>query len=240
MNFKAENKAVLLDILRSIDIVGPLINGDRRKEYTEPYAMAHLLSSLAEGHGLLKFPLESIHREPPNDKPDFLLSMGRKKIGIEHIDARPENETRKDVFRRTEGIGPSVYFETPVEPDKPKRSAKQLRKEIMANVPGAGFGDHIDEQWAKVMLHFIDKKVQKLQTPEFSRYDEDWLLIRDAWPFPSVNPENATKYLFSQILNRNNKLEFHHVFIISCSNRGPVCEITKSGFHFHSRNDLWS
>ena len=63
MNFKAENKTRLLDILQSIDVKGPLLNGSRGKEDTERYAMAHLLSSLAEGCNLLKFPLEVLHRK---------------------------------------------------------------------------------------------------------------------------------------------------------------------------------
>jgi len=237
MNFKAENKAALLDILQSIDIVGHLMSVNRSKKYTEPYAMAHLLSSLAVGDHLLKFPLEVIPKEP--DKPDFLLTMGGKKIGIEHTDARPENETRKDVLR--EEIGRPGHFVNPVEPDEPRRPAEELREEIKANAPKVGWPgeDSTDQDWSRVMLHFIDKKEEKLQKPEFSRYDEDWLLIRDAWPFPSVNPENATRYLLSKIQSREAKLIFHHVFIISNSDRGPVCEVTESGFLIHPRNDLW-
>ena len=90
------------------------------------------------------------------------------------------------------------------------------------------------------MLYFIDKKEKKLRTRDFSRYDEDWLLIRDAWPFPSVNLQNATKHVFSQVMGRNAKLEFHRVFVISRSDRGPVCEIAASGLHLYSRNDLRS
>jgi hypothetical protein len=241
MNFKAQNKAALLDILRSIDIVGPLMSGDRSKEYTEPYAMAHLLSSLAEAHHLLTFPLELIRRKSPNDKPDFLLTMRSKKIGIEHTDARPVNETRKDVLRRSEGIGSSVHFVIPVEPDEPKRPAEELRKEIEKNAHKGGWGDQdrTGQEWSRVMLNVIDKKEEKLQKPEFSRYDEDWLLIRDAWPFVSVTPEKATGYLLSKIQSRKAKLNFHRIFVISNSNRGPVCEVTEFGFLLHPRNDLW-
>jgi hypothetical protein len=242
MNFKAENKATLLDILQSIDVKGPLLNGSLRKEDTEAYAMAHLLSSLAKGSTLLTFPLEVVHRKQHGGKPDFLLTMNGKNIGIEHIDARPQNETKKDVLRRNEGIGPFVYFETPVEPGGTKRRVKQLREEIEANDPGIGWGnqDNTDQKWADVILFIIDAKHQKLRKPEFSRYDEDWLLIRNAWPFHSVNQPNAIKQLFSHIMTRNIKLEFHRVFIISCSGRGPVCEISESGFHLHPRKDLWS
>lgn len=240
MNFKADNKATLLDILRSIDIKGPLISEGKKKEHTETYAIAELLSSLAEEDDLLTFPLQLVHRNPPHDKPDFLLLLGGKKIGIEHTDARPENETCKDVLRNREGIGPVVRFETRAVPGEPKRFVEELRKEIEVNDPKEGWGDQdsVDREWTQVMLWVISEKENKLKE-DFSRYDEDWLLIRDAWPFPSVNPENATKYLFSQILKRNIKLEFHHLFIISCSGRGPVCEVAESGYHLHPRNDLW-
>jgi len=240
MNFKAENKTMLLDILRSMDIMGSLKNNHRGKNAIEPYAIAHLLSSLAAEDELLSFPLQLVHKKPPDDKPDFLLSMEGKKIGIEHTDARPENETRKNVLRNRERIGPMVCFITPAKPGEPRRSVKELRKEIEVNDPGEGWGDQdgVDKEWAQVMLWFIDEKENKLKK-DFSRYNEDWLLIRDAWPFPSVNPENATKYLFSQVMKRNIKLEFHRVFIISSSNRGPVCEVAESGYHLRPRNDLW-
>lgn len=239
MTFKAKNKAELLEKLRSIDIVGPLMNGDRNKEDTERYAMAHLLSSLAAGDHLLTFPLEVIHREP--DRPDFLLTMGGKEIGIEHTDARSENETNKDVLRRLEGIGQPVHFVTPVDPDDPKRTAKELRIEIKKNDPKEGWGDqdHTDQEWSRVMLGVIEKKEEKLLKPEFSRYDEDWLLIRDAWPFVSVDTANATRYLFSKIKSRKAKLNFHRIFIVSNSDRGPVCDVTEFGYSFHSRNDMW-
>lgn len=238
MNFKAEKKATLLDILRSIDIVGPLLSGARNKKHTEPYAMAHLLSSLAVGDHLLIFPLEVIHKKP--DKPDFLLTMGGKNIGIEHTDARSENETRKDALRRSEGIGGSIHFAIPVEPDEPKRTTEELREEIKANPHKGGWGDQdsTDQKWSRVMLNIIDKKEQKLLKPEFSRYDEDWLLIRDAWT-DIPDPENATKYLLSKIQAREAKLIFHRIFIISNSDRGPVCEVTESESLIHPRNDLW-
>jgi len=62
MGLKAENKSKLLSILRSIDVVTPLENGYRKKDATEPYAVAHLLSSLAEVPDALAFPLELSHR----------------------------------------------------------------------------------------------------------------------------------------------------------------------------------
>jgi len=241
VNLRAKNKPTLLRILRSIDIEGPLLSGSLNKEYTESYAMAHLLSSLVEKCDRLIFPLKVVHRTDRGGKPDFLLTLNEKNIGIEHTDARSMNETRKDVLRRKEKIGPPTYLMTHAEPNEPRRNANQLRKEIESNARDAGWGDQdrTDQDWSRVMLCFIDKKVRKLQAPDFSRFDEDWLLIRDAWRFPSVNLQNATKHLFSKIKNQGINLEFHRVFIISCSDRGPVCEIAESGFRLHPRNDLW-
>jgi hypothetical protein len=243
MNFRAENRDELLQLLGKTDIMGPLENDCRRRDATEPYAMAHFLSSLADGDSVLKFPLELIHREPPDDRPDFLLSMGGKEIGVEHVAARSEKEKRKDELRRQEGIGPQVYTTTPDKPAKPdelRPTTEDLRKEILkdAHTPGPG-DDGNDRAWVKVMLHFIDKKRAKLQDPEFSQYDEDWLLIRDAWAFVSVNMENASRLLFLQIQDQNIKLGFHRVFIIGSLNSAPVSETTESGYNLHPRNDLW-
>jgi hypothetical protein len=245
MNFKAENKSELLSILRSVDIVGPLGNDYRGRDATEPYAIAHLLSSLAEARDALAFPLELCHR----DKPDFLLSMGGKRIGIEHREAKPQREIWMNDIRRREGIGPSVVFEVPVEVDGPlesgqldrkqiKEEGERLREEIIADDPKGGYGDQAvsDAEWVRVMLRFIAGKEQKLE--QYTRYDEDWLLIRDAWPFASVNRLNATNQLCSRLQER--KLQFHRVFIVSSENRGPICEVTESAFRLHPRNDLWS
>jgi hypothetical protein len=240
IDFTAENKAMLLDILRSLDIMGPLENGYRGKDATEPYAIAHLLSSLAEVPNALAFPLKLLHREPPCDKPDFLLSMGARTIGIEHADARSENETRKDDLRIRKGMGPLVYFAVPVEPGEAPRSRKELRKEIIANDSKGGWGDpdNTAERWARVMLHFINLKEQKLS--QYSRYDEDWLLIRDAWPFASVDPEKAAKHLFDRIRKRDTRLQFHRVFIISNENTGPIYDISEVTYYLYRRNDLWA
>jgi|GEM_PF-3147861 len=239
MSFRAESRSKLLDVLRSIDVMSSLRNGYRGKDANEPYAIAHLLSSLAEVRDVLAFPLELCHRQPPLDKPDFVLSMGEKRVGVEHVEARSENETRKDNLRREKGIGPEVYLQVPAEIGEPPRSRKELIQEIVTDDLNCGWGDQdrTDAQWATVMIHFIDDKEQKLK--QYSRYDEDWLLIRDAWPFPSVSHENAANQLCLALQKRPTRLQFHRVFIISDVNSGPICEVSESGLCLHSRNDLW-
>lgn len=235
MSIKAENKSRLLSILRSIDVVSPLGNDYRGWRATEPYAIAHLLSSLAEVPGALIFPLELSQK----DAPDFVLSMGEKRVGIEHVEARSVNETKKTALRNREVIGPSVFFDGPVAPVEPDRSAEELRKEIIADDPKDGYGDQdiVDREWVRVMLRIIAGKEQKLE--QYSRYDEDWLLIRDAWPFPSVNRPNATNQLYSELRRRNGRLQFHRVFVISREDRGPIADIAASVFLLRPRNDLW-
>lgn len=238
MHVKAENKAELFNTLKEIDVAGPLMNGTRYKENTEPYAMAHLLSSIAEAKHLLTYPLELIRKDP--DRPDFLLKMGSTKIGIEHTEARSENEARKDALRRSEGIGPSVHFVTPEEPNAPSRTTADLRDEIKKNPHKGGFGDPClrNQKWSQVMLKVIEGKETKLLDPGFTRYDQDWLLIRDAWPAESTTPQNAEQ-LLSMIQSRKAQLKFNCIFIISHNDRGPVIEITESDFKLHPRNDLW-
>ena len=62
MNFIAENGSQLVATLRSIDIIGPLMREGLKSIHTEAYAVAHLLSSIAEEEGPLTFPLELVHR----------------------------------------------------------------------------------------------------------------------------------------------------------------------------------
>lgn len=241
MNFEARDKAALLGVLRSIKIGRPVGSTGTKREYAESYAVAHLLSALAGASSLLMYPLELIHREPPQDRPGFLLTMSGKKVGIEHTDARSSNETRKDVLRVKERIGGEAYLMKPVKLGEPKRSAKELRNEIKADDSGGwGDPDRVAQQWAEVMLYFIERKEHTLHAGGFTRYDEDWLLVRDAWPFPRVRWEDACRDLFSRIRDRGRKLQFHRVFVVTCEDEGPVCEISESGYPLYPRCDLWA
>ncbi len=126
-------------------------------------------------------------------------------------------------------------------PDESKRTAEELREEIGADAHKGGWGNQasIDQEWSNVMLYVIRKKEEKLLYPKFTRYDEDWLLIRDAWPLPFLNPENAIEHLFCKIQSGETNLAFHRVFVVSRSNFGPICEVTESAVHVYPRNDLW-
>ena len=214
------------------------------KEHREAYTIAHLLSSLAEEDNLLTFPLELIHRESP----DFLLLVAGKGIGIEHVDVVSQDECKKEALTdevcRELGVPHLTQFVRHAKPGKTERSPDVLKEEMKADESGHGWGD-TDQytEWINAMLWFIDDKKKDLLGEKFSRYDEDWLLIRDRWSalsLPGVNREEATRRLFKAIQDRNIKLDFHRVFILPSEFRDPVCEVAESGFHLHPRNDLWS
>ncbi|MBK1675039.1 hypothetical protein CKO35_17530 [Ectothiorhodospira shaposhnikovii] len=145
-----KNEIELESVLKSIDISVPRRSEGRTKEHTERYAIAHLLSVLL-GRTQLSYPLELVRRE----RPDFLLKVSGREIGIEHTEAVPQNEAHKAVLRdRVDG--PEVYFISRHQPGEPSKRAKHLIEEIKANHAGSGWeGDSVEREWSEAMLHFV-------------------------------------------------------------------------------------
>ena len=127
--------------LAEINISTPRRSAGRTKDHTERYAIALLLSTLA-GKGRISYPLCLTKRE----RPDFLLTLDTKQIGIEHTEAVSQNEAHETVLRE-KGEGPDVYFISHHHPGEPKKTAKELKEEIEANDDGKAWcGDSVERE----------------------------------------------------------------------------------------------
>ncbi|WP_200383207.1 hypothetical protein [Thiococcus pfennigii] len=232
MNIEASSSEELLNLLRGLDISVPSRTDGRKTEHTERYTICHLLSTLASSNRL-QYPLTVQH----SDRPDFVLSLAGKSIGIEHTEAVPENEAAKQALRE-KGIGPKVHFVSPTSPGEKRRSSKQLRAEIEADEMGDGWaGEQAQKEWAQVVQHFIRQKEAKLQAQGFKRHDEDWLLIYESWPLPAIDVKAAATYFCKHQAEEGTTPVFQKVFVMSGKKIVEFCEGTCT---LHDDNDIWS
>jgi hypothetical protein len=205
--------------LSAIDIHVPARNEGREKYQTERYSIAHLLASLPSEE--LFFPLLLNHQE----RPDFVLTMVNRKIGIEHIEAVPENHVRASIFRK-QGEGPQVHLLQRHIPGESRRSNNAILSEITHDRAGAPWvGNDVEVEWAEVMLHCIKGKVKKLNKPGFSKFEENWLLIYKNWPLPGIRHKEASSLLSNSCVADGLLDEFSRIFVLDSK---VLCEISES------------
>lgn len=229
MNFTAQHSAELIDILQKEDVDVPLRTEGRTTEHTENYAICFLLSTLAQ-QDRLNYPLSLTHI----DRPDFVLSFANKNIGIEHTEAVPQNEAAKDALRE-QGVGPDMHFLSRAFPGEKRRKSKQLKKEIEADAMTDGWsGNQPEHGWADAMKFFVDEKLQKLHKDGFVKHEENWLLIYDNWPLPSINRELAVSYFQMNLAGQ--KVDFDRIYVVSDA---YLCEILPGSEYIFQVNDLW-
>jgi hypothetical protein len=228
---QAEDKDALTGALSRLDIRVPPRSEGRTKEHTERYAIAHLLSALSLAD-LLEFPLSVIH----GDRPDFILTMCSKNVGIEHTEAVPENGAHRSVLRE-HGHGPAVYFMSRHDPSEKKKTAKTLVAEIHANNPGSGWvGDSVEREWAQAMLHFAKRKAGIIAGQGFRRISTQWLLVYDNWPAPALDRNDACARLHAQCVDSSAFESFDTIHVMSGR---QFFQLNAQGVAVISVNDLW-
>lgn len=206
---QVENEKELKMRLAALDLTVPPRSEGRTKEQTERYAAAHLLATLQSQR--LSFPLKLEHR----DRPDFLLSMGKDSIGVEHTEAVPQNEAHASVLRAT-CHGPDVHFIHRSVPGEPKIRAKQLLSMIQTNEPGDGWvGDSAEREWAEAMAHCANEKLVKTRAPGFQKFNKNWLMIYDNWPLPHIDTSKAAAFLAGLLSVSDSLTVFDCIFVIS-------------------------
>lgn len=222
----------LINILSKIDIAVPMRSNGRTKEHMERYAMAHLVSTLMEA-GLITYPVELIHR----DRPDFMLLMGNRRIGIEHTEAISQNEAHKVVLRQR-GHGTKMHHVSHILPGEPKKQHRKLIEEIVTNDPGDGWvGNSPETEWADAMLYFVKEKRIAVNKNGFERFDEDWLLIYDNWNLPAPDVREGASFFLKAVQQISAFKDFKRIFVMT----EPVfCEISRNGFSIYEICDLWS
>jgi hypothetical protein len=204
--------------LAELDIDVPARSDGRKSHHAERYSIAHLLATLSVSR--LSFPLILVHR----DKPDFLLAMPDNEVGIEHTEAVPVNVARAQAMRER-GLGPEMYFIPHATPGEPKKTAGELRCEIVADAPGGSWvGDSPERDWAAAMAHCVKEKLPKATADGFDHYPVNWLIVYDNWPLPAVNYTKAASYLAPLLSDMNAHSVFDAIFVHDDSR---LCEFSE-------------
>lgn len=186
LSLSADTPTDLLSQLRNIDITVPSITKDRPNRARERYTMARFLATIAESK-LVCYPLTIEHR----DKPDFALRHQNGEIGVECVEAVPDEWYRIQEIRDRD-FPDALNFGQHFQPGK-RVFTDEERIEI-ANGSRASYpwvGNMAEEEWAKAMEHFIGSKTNKLRSGNYSEFQNMWLLIQDECRVPIHSEEDV-------------------------------------------------
>jgi len=191
----ANNIEEFLNKLKAIDIkVPPRANG-RSTKHCEIWSVCRLLSTLAN-IGELSFPLQLTH----DDRPDFILEMGERKIGIETTEAVNQQYAWASTFpeARNNFIDVSHFkYGTP----------KRIKKELLSIVSqdqntGPGWeGDSVEREYADIITDSINSKIKKLRNEEFNKFGKNWLSIFFNYTLPCLEFDEANNLLRQKLFS---------------------------------------
>lgn len=234
MNFVAKAPDNLLAILREVDITVPLVTEGRTSQHRERYQMARFLATVADSDRL-QYPLTIAHR----DKPDFDLGLNAERIGVECVEAVPEEWYEIEAIRER-------HFPDALNSGQRFRPGKKVfsagRKQEIASGSDQGLpwvGDMAVRQWAEAMEYFIRAKTTKLRAGNYAEFSRVWLLIQDEWRVPVCNSEKlqaAAHLCLAQIADLQVEPRFSSVFI---SSGDWLLTLGQAGLAMEPVRDLW-
>lgn len=206
-------------LARQINVVVPGRAGGRTTDHTERYSVARLLLAVSDR---LSFPLTVIHQ----DRPDFVLVCPDGRIGIEHTEVVPENVAHAS-FLRENGHGPDVYFLPRAEFGEPRKTAEQLKAELLADDSSEGwYGNAPEKGTAEAIAAYAGMKVIAAQKPGFEKYEDNWLLMYNNWPAPNPESEEVATLAQAALSAAGVFGVFSRVFVI-CS--GEILAMDAAG-----------
>lgn len=205
----------------------PLRGEGRKAGHVEIYAAGCLLATLAD---TLAFPLSLFHR----DRPDFQLRLPGRDVGIEHQEVVSQNDAYLS-FLRDQGHGAEVHFVRRARIDEPQMTRAEAlayldaeKADPMAHAGNGWAGDSVEKEWAKAMVHFALRKVERVAQPGFEALDERWLLLYDNWPQAGLHPDKAARYLGAEPSFGTVLKAFSRVFVL---NESHLWEFGADGNH---------
>ena len=228
---EASAAAALLDKLCHIDISVPLRPRARAKEHVEPWVICRFLSTYCES-ALWDYPLRMEH----TDQPDVLLSTRSICIGIEIIEAVPQNYAEVDAiteYNQFDNIRSSVRY----QPGEAKRPIQELTAIARGDHPeDIWMGNSIEELWAEAMFHSCIQKSEKFQNVEFKKYAQNWLLIVDNWRPAAIHECLAADLLRIMLLENSELLPFDAIFVQRVS---TTWKFEQKSYGATPVNDIW-
>lgn len=234
LSFNAASANVLLAQLQATDITVPHITEGRTSQHREQYVMARFLATAASA-GKIAFPLTLMH----GDKPDFVLNLAGLEVGVECVEAVPEDWY--EIAALQERLFPeSMYFGQTFRPGE--QVFERREKLDIASGKKLGYpwvGDMPKQQWITAMVYFIAQKTEKLRAGNYSPHKTMWLLIQDEWRVPIHDPQEIQEAAVECLRRIAHFFEppcFHSIFI--CSRSMLLC-FENDQLEVQKINDLW-
>jgi len=187
LNLTADSAVQLIELLAETNIKVPAITEGRKEVHRERYVMAHLLATKAEN--LFSYPMSVAHRE----KPDFAINQGEVSIGVECVEAVPEEWYEIEAIRERKYPNSKNFC---IKYTPGHKSLTKTEKEESAAGRGKSYfwvGDTPEKEWAAAMAHFINVKTTKLRAGNYGDFQENWLLIQDEWRVPIFDADDLSK-----------------------------------------------
>ncbi len=188
LSLSADTPTDLLSQLRNINIAVPSITKGRPNRARERYMMARFLATIAESE-LVCYPLTIEHR----DKPDFALRHQNGEVGVECVEAVPDEWYRIQEIRDRD-FPDALNFGQHFRPGKRVRVFTDEERIEVANGSRASYpwvGNMAAKQWTEAMEYFIRSKTDKLRSGNYSEFQNMWLLIQDEWRVPMHSEEDV-------------------------------------------------
>ena len=213
----------LLRSLRDVEDNVPRRGAGRTKQHTEAWVAKRLLASFASADKF-RFPMTVEF----SDKPDLIVTSDDVGIGIELTELVP------DAYAQAVAIAnqkfPSAIVDRSVfrwgRTWSPQEIQEHLRREGH-RLSGPGWaGDSVEREWACAVHGAIEKKVERLNSPGFRTFSQNWLGTYASSPGPIFNSDVASKFLSASNLRCGT---FRHHFD-ACGNLVSRCVILICGY----------
>ena len=187
-----------------------------KTDYFEIYQAQQLLRLIDNTDGL-ELPVCVEHR----DKPDFILSTHSRRIGLETSSFTDEEVMRANHLHFTRF--PHTFITTTgLRDGTNRRSSQEIAETVLAW--DSRWEDSIEgaEHVSRKIFERIRLKRQKFQSPDFDKFEENWLLLTDYLnPFSDAITDDILARHLLGALQRNDVIgtEFDRVYIFY----GPRC-----------------
>jgi hypothetical protein len=230
------NEDELIEILSNMDISVPSRADGRTKEHTEVWVASRLLATLAMAPALrgLPFSLSIRHQ----DRPDLVVTGAEATIGIEVTEAIP---TQLSAFyalverERPGGLIEGGHFRLGA-PHRTNRDMRRLFSQRELSRDG-DVGNALEEEWARSIMEFVQRKTEKLTKPGFSKFNRNWLAIYNNLDYLALAHRRAIGQLQFMMTNVWSTLPGFDTLYIDLGDE--IAMVSAKGAIFLPINDLW-
>jgi hypothetical protein len=170
-----------------IDITVPHVTEGRTSQHREQYTFARMLATFSEA-GLWQYPLSVDHR----DKPDFSLDGGQLRIGVECVEAVPEEWYEIQAIRERH-FPDKLNFGQIFRAGQRRFTSEEKWAIASGEKKGPPWaGDMAERNWAEAIEYFVAQKTAKLRSGNYAEFSEMWLVVQDEWRAPVYHPQELS------------------------------------------------